>query len=223
MHQFNSAQSAAGRVESFKAEHRPDDPLDGPVILLDQVVQVFDLADLDGLSGFLLERPKGDGVGPALVDRDLVRKAVVVNRFAQKPQRGLLVTLGAEQKINRLPCFIHGAEEVLPLAPDLDVRLVRSPALANWAFLLISERRLQLRCELLDPTIDARMVDLHAALFHHLFQIPIAERIGQVPAHTGQDDVLFKSVAFKLTLSTPVDNYLNFLDLIFLAQNSRKK
>ena len=110
----------------------------------------------------------------------------------------MLVTLGGKQKINPLPRLVHGAVEVLPLAPDLDVRLVHSPALANWAFLLISERRLQLRCELLDPTIDARMVDLHTTLFHHLFQIPIAERIGQVPAHTGQDDVLFKSVAFEV-------------------------
>ncbi len=34
VHQFNSTQSAIGRVEGFEAEHGPDDPFDGPVVLL---------------------------------------------------------------------------------------------------------------------------------------------------------------------------------------------
>jgi hypothetical protein len=42
------------------------------------------------------------------------------------------------------------------------------------------------------------MINLDAALCHHLFQIPVAERIGQIPADTGQDEVLFKSVAFEV-------------------------
>jgi hypothetical protein len=35
MHQFNSAQSASSRAKNFEPEHWPDDPFDGPVVLLD--------------------------------------------------------------------------------------------------------------------------------------------------------------------------------------------
>jgi hypothetical protein len=42
VHQSDATQSTAGRVEGFEAEHRPDDPFDGPVVLLDEIVQVFD-------------------------------------------------------------------------------------------------------------------------------------------------------------------------------------
>lgn len=55
-----------------------------------------------------------------------------------------------------------------------------------------------MRREFLNPTIDTRVVDVHAALRHHLLQIPIAQRVSQIPADTGQDDVLFKSVSFEV-------------------------
>jgi hypothetical protein len=34
VHQFNAIQSATGRVEGFEAKHGPDDPFNGPVVLL---------------------------------------------------------------------------------------------------------------------------------------------------------------------------------------------
>src|SRR5512143_1998736 len=42
------------------------------------------------------------------------------------------------------------------------------------------------------------MVDLGTTLFAHLFQVPIAERIGQVPTDTEQDDVFFETVTLKV-------------------------
>ena len=87
VHQLDATQSAAGRVEGFEAEHRPDDPFYGPVILLDEIVQVFDLADFDGLAGFLLECLKSGGVCPALVDRDFLRKTVLTNESMQNRGR----------------------------------------------------------------------------------------------------------------------------------------
>jgi hypothetical protein len=76
--------------------------------------------------------------------------------------------------------------------------LVHPPALADRAFLTFAESGFQLRRELLDPAVNTGMVDFDATLCHHLFQIPVAERIGQGPAHAGQDEVLFKLVAFEL-------------------------
>jgi hypothetical protein len=42
------------------------------------------------------------------------------------------------------------------------------------------------------------MVDVHAALLHQLFQVPVAERISQVPANTGQDNIFFDAVPFEV-------------------------
>jgi hypothetical protein len=42
------------------------------------------------------------------------------------------------------------------------------------------------------------MIDLNTALFHHFFQVPIAERIGRIPAHTEQDDIFFYAVSFEV-------------------------
>jgi hypothetical protein len=55
------------------------------------------LANFDGLAGCLLERLKGGGVGPALVDGHFERKALLPNRFPEKAQSGLLVPAGGEQ------------------------------------------------------------------------------------------------------------------------------
>ena len=42
------------------------------------------------------------------------------------------------------------------------------------------------------------MVNLDAALEHHLLQVPVAEGVSEVPAHTEQDDVFFEAVAFEV-------------------------
>ena len=47
MHQIDAGQDHACAPEIFEAQHRLDDPFDGPMILLDDVVQVLILSDLD--------------------------------------------------------------------------------------------------------------------------------------------------------------------------------
>jgi hypothetical protein len=42
------------------------------------------------------------------------------------------------------------------------------------------------------------MVDLNAALFQHFLELPIANRIGHVPADGPEDHLTFKMAAFKL-------------------------
>jgi hypothetical protein len=44
-----------GRWKGFKPHHRLNDPFDRSMILLNQIVQVLNLAYLDLLTGFLLE------------------------------------------------------------------------------------------------------------------------------------------------------------------------
>ncbi len=62
----------------------------------DDAIQVFDLPDLDLLTGSLLERLDGCGIGAALVDRDLFRQAVFQHCFLEKTQSGFLVSMGCQ-------------------------------------------------------------------------------------------------------------------------------
>ena len=49
------------------------------------------------------------------------------------------------------------------------------------------------------PTMNGRVVDGDAALGHHLFEIPQAQTIGQVPPNAEQDDRLIKMPALEHT------------------------
>jgi hypothetical protein len=73
VHQLNALQGNLGRTEGFKPEHRSNNAFDGPVVLLDKIVQILALADLDRVAGLLLECLNGCFIGTALIDRDLVR------------------------------------------------------------------------------------------------------------------------------------------------------
>jgi hypothetical protein len=42
------------------------------------------------------------------------------------------------------------------------------------------------------------MIDRHAALRHHLFQIPVAQRVSKIPTDAGQDDSFFDTMAFEV-------------------------
>lgn len=54
----------------------PDDALDGPMILLDKVVEILYLALLDRRAGIGHNAFDGSGIGAVLVDGDLLRQAV---------------------------------------------------------------------------------------------------------------------------------------------------
>jgi hypothetical protein len=47
MHQFDAGQDRARRSKRFETEHRPRDTFDRAVILLDNVVEIFDLPNRD--------------------------------------------------------------------------------------------------------------------------------------------------------------------------------
>jgi hypothetical protein len=48
----------------------------------------------------------------------------------------------------------------------------------------------------LDPAIDGRVIDMQSPFLHQLFQVAIAERIPQLPAHAEQNDLGFKMTPF---------------------------
>jgi hypothetical protein len=52
------------------------------------------------------------------------------------------------------------------------------------------------------------MVDLDAALFHHFLELPIADRIGHIPADAPKDYLTLKMAAFELNhRAVPLDPF----------------
>lgn len=68
------------------------------------------------MTGAFLQGFDGSGIGPALIDRDLVRKAVLPHRFFEKAERGFLITMRSEQEVDRLAVPVDGAVVVFPPA-----------------------------------------------------------------------------------------------------------
>ena len=82
VHEFDAGKRHGGGPEGLQPQHRPYQSLDGSMILFDDVVEVLDLTDLD--VGFVLRIVAFDRrrVGAALVDRDLLRGAILSDRLA---------------------------------------------------------------------------------------------------------------------------------------------
>ena len=93
-------------------------------LLLDNVVQVFDLSNDDQCFASGIDLIHGRFVGAALVHCDL---------FGNTAGPHGLVALGGQQEVDRLAGLVHGAVQVFPDALDLDVSLVHAPAAAHRA------------------------------------------------------------------------------------------
>jgi hypothetical protein len=70
VHQFDTGQKDALAVEVLEAEHRPGSAFDGPMVLLDDVIQILSLSNLDGYLTIVVDRVDGSQIGAALVDSD---------------------------------------------------------------------------------------------------------------------------------------------------------
>src|SRR4029077_14797945 len=114
---------------------------------------------------------------------------MATDRFLQEPQGRLLIALLGEQKVNRLALLIHGTIEIAPLALDLDVRLVHPPTDPHRTLPAV-ERLLQQGTVFHDPTLDGGVVYRYPAFLQEFFDMPIAQGVGHIPAHTHQNDIL---------------------------------
>ena len=75
-----------------------------------------------------------------------------------------------------------------PLAADLDVGLVNSPARRLRPTPLPAQPFLHFWSESLHPAIDRGVVDRDAALSHHRFEVAVADRVAAVPAYCPEHD-----------------------------------
>src|SRR5690242_4387390 len=74
-----------------------------------------------------------------------------------------------------------------------------------------TELLLDLWCILDDPAVEGGMIHRHSPLLHHLFQLAIRNRVGDVPANPPQNDLLGKVAPFELhlPLSSPLISHSN--------------
>src|SRR5262249_13303956 len=127
VHELNPHQGVLGCLERFEPQHRPCHPLDTSMILLHNVVEILNLADGDRGAVLGIVALDSGFIGRTPVDGDLLRHAMAADRFLEKAERGLLVPLLGEQKVNGLTGLIHRAIEIVPLTFDLDIGLVHPP------------------------------------------------------------------------------------------------
>src|ERR1035438_4998510 len=67
------------------------------------------------------------------------------------------------------------------------------------------------------------MVDLDAALFHHFLELPIADRIGHIPADAPQDYLTLKIAAFELNhRAVPLDPFPAIIPQVSAMQSLRQ-
>ena len=153
VHQFDAGEHGARGPERFEVEHQLGQPLDGAMILLDNVVEVFNLAHkyLHVAAG--VDRIDGRLVGPAFVHRDLVRVAVRSHGLVEEALRRGHVALGRQQEVDSLALLVDSAVEVFPDALELDVGLIHAQAAANRALVFVGHL-LDERQETNGPPVD---------------------------------------------------------------------
>lgn len=73
VHHLNAAQNDARTTKILETEHGPGSAFDGPVVLLDAVVQILDLTDADGCFACGVDGLEGGQIGTALIHVDRLR------------------------------------------------------------------------------------------------------------------------------------------------------
>ncbi len=197
MHQFNAGQDRARCSKRFETEYRPRDAFDRTVILLANVVEIFDLPNCDRHCAILVQLNQRCLVGAALVHRYLVGYRVVPHGFFEEALGGACIPLGSQQEVDRLALLADCPIQILPGALDLDVGLIHPPA-GTDGVLVLSKGFFQQWQKPHRSAIDRGMVNDHTTFLLHFFKMTIAQGIGGVPANANKDHVDRKSHPFSI-------------------------
>jgi hypothetical protein len=170
VHGFNARNDDSGTSKRLEPQHRSGDSFEGPVIRLDEVVQVFVLTHQDIDASVSLYAFSGRRVGATLVDRDLLWDVVQVDDALQKASGRSHIPLASEKEVHRLALTINGAVMAFPLASHFDIGLIHPPAQANWSS-ASPENGSQHRQHLDSPVMHGGVVNKDTALLHHFLNV----------------------------------------------------
>jgi len=178
---FDPAQSNPSTPERFESQRRPDFLFDESVILFNDVIEVFAFSDFNAFIVFLVIAFNPRFIGAALVDVYLGWFGMGFHRSVQEPQSRFPIALCGKDKVNRQAFFINRTIKKFPFSFDRNICLIHALAAANRS-LPTSKVFLDQRSEFQNPSVEGGMIHLDSAFFHHLFNVPIAQGIRQVPA-----------------------------------------
>jgi hypothetical protein len=163
------------------------------MVLLDDGVEIFDLAHQDRHGAAGVDRIDRRLLRAALVHRDLVQMPVRSQGVVEEALRRSHVALRRQQEIDGLALLVDGAVEVFPDVLYLDVYASchRPSACVCGPFARSPARSDR-------PSVDRGLVARDAALFHYLLDVPITQRISGVLGDADQDHVDRKEHTFEV-------------------------
>src|ERR1022692_2003269 len=182
-----------GRVlERLEASHRRTASLDRPMILLNQVVEIFIRPhfDVPPARVFTSQQPQRATTRHVSVECHFARDARKGRgeRLAKERLCGPDAAVAAKQEVDDLTVFVDCPVQVVPFRFDRDAGFIDAPRGTNGLGESVPPP-LKLRHVARHPSKDRRMGDLDAALGHHLDQIPIRQAIRYVPTYAQLDNV----------------------------------
>ncbi len=120
-------------MEVLKAQREPRSFLDKPLILLNNIVQVFLLADLKPFifRKVFIKGIKSGFVAAAVINSDFVRLTIFLESLSKESFSGYSIMPGPQQKVNRVAKLVNGSVQINPFTVELNVRLVHPPASIN--------------------------------------------------------------------------------------------
>ena len=155
-------------------------PFDEPMILLDQIVDVFYLSQFTACEkvSFCFELVERFGRGCVFVHVDHPWLAGMRRSegFEQELLRRLCVSCRAQEKIERVSLRINCTVEVDPFLFDFDIGLIDAPGIVGRLEVWPAPP-FHLGCVALHPAIDRGMIHLQATFEHHLFEIPVTQSV----------------------------------------------
>jgi len=185
VHGLDSFDQFLRTPKRLEPEHRICDSLHGPVVLLDDVVQIFGLPQLNIKAGVGIDATNGCRVGTAFVDGDFLWQTMQIDGALQVSSGRCQVTLGSEQEVHRIANLVDSAVQVFPFAGDFDVGFIEPPTRPNRA-LAVAKDECQDREYFQRPAVYGKVIDKDTALLHHFFQMAKAQRVSRVPTRAHQ-------------------------------------
>lgn len=149
------------------------------MVLLDNVVEILTLPDRDGCRVSRIVVGNRGRVTATLIHRHLLRESLSPNRLVEERLGRVPIATRRLQEVNGVTFLVHGAIQVLPLSFQSYVSLIHPPASAH-RLLPPPKLLFKLRGILDDPAVKGRMIDSHAVLLHHLFQLAVTDRVGNI-------------------------------------------
>ena len=136
VHCLITGQCALRRVEGKETQAGPGAALDEAVVLLDEIIEVFDLAQLARHWSLFLrfQGLHGLWVGGVFIDVDHPRRDGVrcTECFVKEGLSCRCVPFDAQEEVDGLPIAIHRAILIKPFAFNLDRGLIYFPRVVGW-------------------------------------------------------------------------------------------